>query len=113
MVLTGAWWAKVFYHTFAKDTGRPTEVRRGDVAHDYARSGEDKRYLRPALDAQLAAASAAVTLDPRYGATFETAAAARRPSPAKERALGRSPSPTRFGSSSGSPARASPSPPPR
>jgi hypothetical protein len=104
--------AKVFYHTFDKDSGRPTEVRRGDVAHDYARSGEDKRYLRPALDEKLAAISAAVTLDPRYGATFETAAAARRPSPAKERALGRSPSPTRFGSPSGSPARKSLSPPP-
>jgi hypothetical protein len=107
--------AQVFYHTFAKDTGRPTEVRRGDVAHDYARSGADKRYLRPDLDAQLAAASAAVTLDPRYGATFETAAATRRPSPAKERALGRSPSPARVGSRSPSrsPARAPLSPPPQ
>jgi hypothetical protein len=83
------------------------------VPHDYARSGEDKAYLRPALDAQLAAIAAAVTLDPRYGASFETAATTRLPSPAKERALGRSPSPTRSGHPSGSPARPSLSPPPQ
>jgi hypothetical protein len=105
--------AKVFYHTFDKASGRPVEVRRGDVPQDYARGGAAKRYVRPALDEQLAAIGAAVTLDPRYGSTFETAAAARRPSPAKERALGRSPSPQRGRPGSPAEARDGPASPQR
>jgi hypothetical protein len=101
---------QVFYHTFDRDSGKPTEVRRGDVPHDYARGDDAKRHLRPGLDAQLAAVNAVATLDPRYGITFETAAATRRPSPAKERALGRSPSPQRGGASPGDRASLSPHP---
>jgi ankyrin repeat protein len=85
--------AKTYYHTFSKNTGKPKLVKRGDVAHDYARSDDMRRALEPDLDVELAAISKDKGLDPLFGSSFVTSNAKRGLSPQKLRAMGRSISP--------------------
>jgi len=105
----------VFYHTFNKSTGRPLEVRRGDVPFDLARSEPLRQLTTPAaLSEDLTATSKKDSLDPLFGSTFTTTKDKREPSPEKERALGRSVSPersrvSREGSRESSPGKRSPS----
>jgi len=101
----------VFYHTFHKYSGRPKEVRRGDVPFDMARSDYGRQMTKPSLDEELQEINAKQGLDPLYGNRFTDTKSKREPSPAKQRALGRDSSPSKdLGVSSLSPSRRSPSP---